>query len=126
MKMTRLLVALAGVGLLVGLAYVAQRVEDGSGAQKVKAADDLVRSFKPEQKTKALVAFDSKERTNWNFVPLQDSERKTTRKGLPLEEMSAEQKKLALALVRAGTSKMGAEAATTIMSLEAILNEQEK
>ena len=39
--------------------------------------------------------------------------------------MSADQKKAALALVKAGTSESGNMAATTIMSLEAILLEQE-
>src|SRR5205814_1267379 len=77
------------------------------------------------QKEKALIAFDSKERTNWNFVPLQDKERRTTRKGLPLQDMTDAQKKAALALVRAGTSEQGNVAAITIMSLEAILRDQE-
>ena len=40
--------------------------------------------------------------------------------------MSADQKKAALALVRSGTSEQGNVAAVTIMSLEAILRDQEK
>jgi len=39
--------------------------------------------------------------------------------------MTADQKKAALALVKAGTSESGFVTATTIMSLEAILLEQE-
>ena len=51
----------------------------------VSAAQKLVDSLSADQKAKALIAFDSKERFNWNFVPLQDKEKKSTRKGLPLE-----------------------------------------
>src|SRR5262249_54171239 len=70
--------------------------------------------------------FDSKERTNWHFVPLQDKEKRPTRKGLPLGEMNEEQRKAALALVSAGTSPEGDKKATTIMSLETILRELER
>jgi hypothetical protein len=59
-------------------------------------------------------------------VPLQDKQRRPTRKGLPLGEMTPEQKEAALGLVRAGTSPEGYKEATTLMSLEAILHELEK
>src|SRR5205823_1982531 len=70
--------------------------------------------------------FNDKERFNWNFVPLQTRDRKSTRKGLPLEEMTGEQKKAALELLKSCTSAAGYEAATTIMSLESILKDLEK
>src|SRR6185437_13820368 len=47
-------------------------------------------------------------------------------KGLPLSAMTAEQKDLARALLRAGTSKSGYDKATTIMSLESVLHDLEK
>src|SRR5439155_16959114 len=47
-------------------------------------------------------------------------------KGLPLEEMTAEQRKSALAILKAGTSDRGDTKATTIISLEAILADLEK
>lgn len=126
MKSKRIVFALLGLASIVGLAYVAQRTEDPSGAKMVSAAKEFVGTLKDEQKKKAIFDFDSKERTNWNFIPLQDAKRNSTRKGLPLEDMTADQKKLALALVRSGTSKLGAEAAESIMQLESILAEQEK
>src|SRR5580765_1488284 len=47
----------------------------------------FVNSLTAEQKSKALYAFDSPERTNWEFVPLQDkSTKQPTRKGLRLQE----------------------------------------
>lgn len=125
MKLLRLSLAvlvLAGVG---GLAYVAQNAE-APGVGMVVAAQQFLETLKPEQKKQATFSFDSKERFNWNFVPLQDANKKATRKGLPLEDMTAAQKKAALALLRAGTSQAGNEQAVIIMSLEAILREQEK
>jgi hypothetical protein len=48
------------------------------------------------------------------------------RKGLPIKEMSPDQRALAFGLVQSGLSRSGAIKATTIMSLEAILKELEK
>jgi hypothetical protein len=114
-------VVLAG---LVGAAFVT-REEEAPGSDMVGAAEKLVASFSAEQKAKAVFAFDDKERTNWNFVPLQDKAGKPTRKGLRLEEMNAEQKQLTRALLRTGTSQSGFDKASTIMSLESILADLE-
>ena len=125
MKLTRILLAVALLGGMAGLAYVAQQT-GSPGVKMAGAADKFLSSLTADQKAKAAFDFDSKERTRWFFVPLQDAQRKPTRKGLPLEEMTAEQKKAALALVAAGTSALGNKQALTIMSLEAILRDQEK
>jgi hypothetical protein len=124
MKLSRLVLALTVLAAMAGLAHVAQRAE-APGAKMVSAAQRFLDSLSPEQRKKATFAFDSKERTNWHFVPLEKN-KKSTRKGLPLEEMSAEQKTAALALVAAGTSDRGNQEAVTIMSLEAILRDAEK
>jgi len=124
MKLGRLLLAVAALATVVGLARVAQNVES-SGGRMVKAASTFLANLSDEQKARAGFEFDSKERTRWHFIPLQDKNKKYTRKGLPLDEMSAEQKKLAFALLRAGTTETGNKQAVTIMSLEAILREQE-
>lgn len=126
MKLVRISLALLALTSLAGLAFVAQQAEP-SGTTMVIAAQNFLDVLKPEQKSQTTFAFDSKERFKWNFVPLQDNAtKKSTRKGLPLEDMTPEQKKAALALVKAGTSESGNVTATTIMSLEAILREQEK
>jgi hypothetical protein len=125
MKLFRMMLAVAATATLVGVAYVGQEKET-SGGQMTTAAKKFLDSLTEEQRMKALFAFDSKERFNWHFVPLQDKERKYTRKGLPMEEMTAEQKDAAKALLRAGTSADGFKKATTIMSLESILAELEK
>jgi hypothetical protein len=125
MKSLKLTLALFALVAVAGIAYVAQQAETG-GPNMAAAAQGFVGSLTADQKKQAIFDYDSQERVNWEFIPLQDPKtRKSTRKGLPLEEMTADQKKAALALVKAGTSGTGYETATTIMSLEKILREQE-
>src|SRR5262245_16415627 len=122
MRASRIVLASAALVCLAGVAYVGQRTE--TSAQKmVKAAQHFLGSLNDDQKKKALLAFDSKERFNWNFVPLQDKKRNYTRKGLPLKEMTADQKQAARALITAGTSAGGNVQANAIMALEGILHE---
>jgi hypothetical protein len=121
-----MLLPLAVAGFVAAAIISSQEPEKPAGARMTDAAERFLASLNADQKARAVFAFDDKERTNWNFVPLQDKQGKPTRKGLRLEEMTAEQKKLALELVRAGTSKDGFTQATTIMSLESILADLEK
>jgi Protein of unknown function (DUF3500) len=126
MKLTRIAVAMLALVAVAGLALVAQQTTT-AGAGMVTAAQKLLGSLSEEQKKQATFDYDDKERTNWYFTPRQDNAtKKATRKGVPLEAMSPAQKKAALDLVKAGTSESGNVAAVTIMSLEAILAEQEK
>jgi hypothetical protein len=125
MKLLRLLLTLAVLAVLGGVAYVGQATET-AGSKMAGAAEKFLDSLTADQKGKAALAFDDKERFAWHFVPLQDSARKPTRKGLPLEEMNKEQKEAARELLRAGTSSDGYTTATTIMSLESILADLEK
>ncbi len=125
MKLFRLLLAVPVLGLVVSLAYVAQSNES-AGAKMTAAADKFLASLNGDQKGKAAIDFNDKERFNWHFTPYQDSAKKPKHRGLPLEEMTKEQKEAALALLRAGTSGGGYEKATTIMSLENILLDLEK
>ena len=124
MKLFRLLLALPVLGLVVSVAYVAQATES-AGAKMAGAADKFVASLTADQKGKAVIDFDDKERFNWHFTPQQDAAKKSTRKGLPLEEMSPEQRDAAKELLKAGTSAVGYEKASTIMSLESILADLE-
>jgi uncharacterized protein DUF3500 len=124
MKLARIALAVTLLGGLGALAYVGQQAEP-AGTRMVVAAQQFVDSLSAEQKKIALYDFDSKERTTWYFVPKQDAQRKPTRKGLPLQDMNPSQKKAARALLAASTSAVGNEQAVTIMSLEAILHEQE-
>ena len=72
MKLFRLLLALPVLGLVVGVAYVAQATESAE-AKMADAADKFLASLNGDQKTKAALDFDDKERFNWHFTPYQDS-----------------------------------------------------
>jgi hypothetical protein len=120
-----MLLTLIAVAALAGVAYVRQANEP-AGSKMLNAAEKLLASLTAEQKAKITFDFNDKERFKWHFVPLQDAQKKPTRKGLPLEAMTAEQKGAAKELVAAGTSSDGYTKATTIMSLESILRELEK
>jgi hypothetical protein len=85
-----------------------------------------VSSLTDDQKKQVMYAIDDKERTFWHFVPRQDKDKKPTRKGLRLEEMTPAQKEAALDLLRTGTSESGYQSAVTIMSLESILHDLEQ
>jgi hypothetical protein len=119
-----MLLALGLVGALAGLAYVGQKVE-ATGLKMVEAGEKFVAGLNDGQKARALFDFDSKERTNWHFVPMQDREKRPTRKGLALQDMAKDQRDAALALLESGTSAAGFKKATTIMTLESILRELE-
>ena len=83
------------------------------------AAKNLWASLTPDQKLK--IGFDFKDdlRHDWHFIP-------RPRKGLPLKEMTGEQKALAHALLASGMSQSGYIKAETIISLEQILQSIEK
>jgi hypothetical protein len=126
MKLHRVLMTSLAVACLVGVAILAQTT-DTPGVKMATAAEKLLASLKDDQKAKGAFTFDDKERTNWNFIPLEDkATKKPTRKGLRMDEMTDEQKNIALDLLRAGTSSSGYTKATTIMSLESILADLEK
>jgi hypothetical protein len=125
MKLHNVFLVLVGIGVVAAAAYVSKEPAS-PGMQMVEAADKFVATLNDEQKSQALFPFDSEERTNWHFIPMQNAQKQPTRKGLRLELMKPEQKKAALDLLRAGTSESGYTQAVTIMSLESILNELEK
>lgn len=87
--------------------------------EMAQAANNLLSTLTPEQKTKTVFEFKDTERSNWHFIP-------RARKGLPLKEMTPEQRLLAEALLATGLSHTGYSKALSIMSLEAVLREIEK
>ncbi len=106
-----------GLGL-IALAAEAPRRAPSAAEDMTQAAAAFLGGISPEQQAKAKFDWKDAERVNWHFIPKE-------RKGLPLKEMNADQRKLALALLATGLSAKGLEKATTIMSLEAILKEME-
>lgn len=83
------------------------------------AAKAYLAALSPELRARTTFPFDTDERMNWHFVPLE-------RKGVALREMTSAQKHLAEALLSAGLSQQGVIKAHTIMSLDQILKDAEK
>ena len=113
------------VATLVSLAMpaFAQDAKLGTGhaaaGAMMNAASEFLGKLTAEQKAQATFEFGGEERKNWHFIPRE-------RKGLPLKDMTPEQRTLAMALAKTGLSDEGYQKATLIMSLEAVLREMEK
>ena len=108
MKFTRLaLAALASFQILAG------PVEEMSGAAK-----NFLAALNEEQRGKASFGFEADERENWHFIPKE-------RKGVTLKELEPAQKTLAFGLLSSALSHQGYLKATTIMTLERILQDIE-
>jgi hypothetical protein len=114
--------AVAGLALMALVAFTAEPRPAGDlgkvSEEMATAASGLWKALTPEQQAKAHFDFKDEERYNWHFIPRE-------RKGLPIKEMTADQKKLAIALLSTALSPKGLEKATTIMSIEQILAEME-
>lgn len=82
------------------------------------AAKNWLASLAEEQKAKAVFPFSADERKNWHFIP-------KPRLGLPMGDMTPEQRYLAQALLSSGLSSRGYGQALTIMSLEQVLRDLE-
>ena len=85
-------------------------------AEMQQAADVFLARLSASQRSKAQFDFEDAERLNWHFVP-------RARRGLPLQEMSAERRELARGILRAGLSRRGYLTASTIIDLELVLRE---
>ncbi|HEX4610212.1 MAG TPA: DUF3500 domain-containing protein, partial [Urbifossiella sp.] len=115
--------AVAAVGF-VAFALVGQP-EPPTATKMTAAAKAFLTALTPDQQKKAALGFDDKARLAWFFTPQQDKEKKSTRVGARLEEMTPAQKTAALELLKTGLSAEGFKQATTIMSLEGLLADLE-
>ncbi|MFO0876110.1 MAG: DUF3500 domain-containing protein [Gemmataceae bacterium] len=123
MNLKQLAICTGLMALLGGAAFVAREAE-APGGRMTAAADRFLASLDGPQKKKATFDFDNKERLRWFFTP-QQTGRKYTRKGIPLEDMTDKQRELAMNLIRTGTSESGYKKVATVISLESILAELE-
>jgi hypothetical protein len=104
------LVGFAGLGA----AYHASGAPARAQAQIVAAAEAFIGTLDENGRAKALWTFEDEERFNWNFVPI-------ARSGLPLKEMTLEQRSAAFALLQSVLSSQGFLKATGVIRLEEIL-----
>lgn len=84
----------------------------------VDAANTFINSLTADQKKAAVFSFDNAERFDWHYVP-------RSRAGLPLKEMTANQRRMAMQFFRNGLSPVGYEKTANIIALEAVLREIE-
>ncbi len=110
-----------GLALAIGVAGVscmgAGSYSQRDVAQMVDRADQFLMSLSDEERARATFGFESDERERFHFVPPEVFERH----GLPLKDMSTEQRDRAHDLLRTGLSQSGYMTATEIIELEAVL-----
>ena len=104
-----------GLGATLAVASLALRRDTPS----VQAARQFLATLEPAKAQKARYAYDSAERFNWHFVPKE-------RNGLNFKEMTPEQQKAALALLRVGVSSDGVKRLETLRQMENVLKEIEQ
>ncbi len=119
MNRKRIKLTVFSIGYLALLCFVAffgyrAYAKMRTSALMAEAANNFIASLKPEQKAKAVYDFKDTARDDWEFFPRQ-------RKGLPLKEMTLEQRRLAHAFLRTGLSNYGYLKASAIMQMEPIL-----
>lgn len=79
-----------------------------------KAASAFLRALDSAKRAKASLPFNSEERPDWYFVPRE-------RQGVPIKQMSSEERRAALTLLRSGVSAEGFTKVDTILHLEEVL-----
>jgi len=111
------LVAAGAAGLALGVRPGAAATGDPPAFER--AARAFLSSLTPTQRSRATFPFAGAERTRWHWtVPAS-----VPRNGLPLGAMSPAQRRLALSLLRAGSSAAGYRKALEIMALQGVLQE---
>ena len=93
-------------------------VRTGTASRMADAATELLASFSPDQRARAVLDFEDEERENWHYIP-------RDRTGLSLKEMDSRQRGLTQNLVATGLSSAAFRRASTIIELEPILGEIE-
>ena len=93
-----------------------------SASTMATAASGLLASLTPDQRARAEFDFQSDERQRFHFIPTE----MFPRSGLTIREMTDAQRAHAHDLLGAGLSQRGYLTATTVMSLETVLNALEQ
>jgi len=107
--------------LLVTFLLMVNQVWSSTGDDMVAAADRLLASLTPDQRTQVTFEVNDTSREIWHFLPVASFDRF----GLPLNELSDAQDQLVLDLIKASVSAEGFDKATQIMNLETILKVME-
>lgn len=106
------------VVLLASAPLLRAHPEHRPAEEMAAAAQAWLDSLDADQRSRAVFALKDDERENWHFVP-------RARKGVPLKEMSAPQRKLAREIVAAGMSDRAVITTDAIIALEDVLHVME-
>ncbi len=106
MKKVYTLIVLALLGLVVATQLL-----------KPEPIIELLNSFNPEQKAKAMFAMNDPKKEDWHFFPSTMFERE----GVPIKEMNSKQRALVHSVLKSFLSKSGYEKTLEIMELENVL-----
>jgi hypothetical protein len=87
--------------------------------EMVAAAGKFISLLNAGQKSLTLYPFDTEERYGFHYFPIDD------RKGIPMDQLNADQKQAALDLLKTCLSEQAAKKVSEIMGLEVILKELE-
>ena len=90
-----------------------------AATEMATAAQRLLDSLTKEQREAAAFEFKDNERHNWHFIP-------KPRKGLPMKDMTPDQRTLAKALLASGLSQKTSDQILTLMTMEQILHDIEQ
>jgi hypothetical protein len=82
------------------------------------AAKSFLASLTSGARTRAMLPFEGEERRNWHFVP-------RARKGTPLKDLDAAQRRKAEDLLKTGLGERGYTEAMGVLALEGVLQERE-
>jgi hypothetical protein len=119
-RLTALRVAVAAAIAATSLGAVTIASQK-SAAAMARAATQFVDSLSPDQRARAMLAFNSDDRLRWHFIPNE----MFPRKGLMIKDMSEAQRRLAHDLLRSGLSARGYNKVAAIIELEDILRVME-
>jgi hypothetical protein len=81
-----------------------------------QTANNFLNSLDNQQRSKTIYTFSDEERFNWHYFP------KSDRKGISLNELNDQQRKLAFALLRSCLSETGYKKTVDITQLENVLH----
>ena len=87
--------------------------------EMAEAADRFLKSLKEAQLAQVSIDFQAEKRTGWHYFPTSMMESRGGRRGLPIRDMSDQQRALAHGLLSTALSHRGYLQATTIMAKEA-------
>lgn len=110
----RFAVALLGLVPLVTAAHPGHT----AAGEMARAARAWLDSLNPPQRQRAVFPVEHDERENWHFIP-------RARQGVPLKDMTDDQRRLARELVAAGLSERGVLTTDAIIALEDVLRVME-